>query len=203
MGFMEGLFHAERKRQENWQSFSREAGGAFIVEGLSGGDEIHIPFMDCRIELSTCSQLGVSRTVLTSSYSSDEFQFKIFGWGGRHVPAVDRDPYLNSEFPDLAPKMKVEFNDSKKLTSLLASPELRHFLLEAPASFTLEAKPGLLSLDNRAHGSKEHGIITDLNHLHSALNLFKSTLYQLEAIRPASSEETRDAPVTEIALVAA
>jgi len=93
------------------------------------------------------------RTVLTANHSNEDFQFKIFGLGGRKVPVVDRDHYLNSEFPDLAPRSKVEFNDAKKLTYILSSADLRHFILGVPVSFTLEAKPGLLSLDNRAYYS--------------------------------------------------
>ena len=203
MGFIENTFHSDRKRQENWRRFSREAGGIFIVDGASGGGEVHIPFMGHRIKVSTYTERRVSRTVLTSTYSSDGFQFKIFGWGGRNVPEVDRDPYLNSEFPELAPRMKVEFNDPKKLTSLLASPDLRRFVLEAPAFFTLEARPDLLCLDNRAHGSIDNGIITDVNHLHAAFNLFKCALYGMEAIGPASTQDFVNAPRPEKALVAA
>ena len=192
MGFIENTFHPDRKREQNWRRFSHEAGGIFVVEGVSGGSEVHIPFMGHQIQLSTYFDRRVSRTVLTSEYSSDEFKFKIFGWGGRNVPKVDRDPYLNSEYPDLAPRMKVEFNDSNKLTSLLASPDLRQSLLECPAFFTLEAKPDLLSLDNRAHGSKDNGIVIDLNQLHAAFNIFRCAMLRLEAVGSASTEDITD-----------
>lgn len=197
MGFIENTLHPDRKRQENWRRFSNEVGGIFIVEGVSGSDEIHIPFMDHRVQLSTLTDHRSSRTVLTSMYSGDEFQFKIFGWGGRSVPKVDRDPYLNSEYPDLAPRIKVEFNDAKKLTSLLASPDIRQMLLGAPSFFTLEAKGDLLRFENQSHDSMDDGVITDVNLLHSAFNLFKCALYQLEAIGPASGDDFGDAPVAE------
>ena len=203
MGFIENTLHPDRKRQENWRRFGNEVGGIFIVEGVSGSDEVHIPFMDHRVQLSTLTERRSSRTVLTSRYSGDGFQFKIFGWGGRSVPKADRDPYLNSEFPDLAPRIKVEFNDSKKFTSLLESPDLRQMLLEAPSFFTLEATSSLLRFDNCAHDSKENGVITDVNHLHSAFNLFKCALYRLEAIGPASADDVENAPIAEQLLAVA
>ncbi|MCH7735932.1 MAG: hypothetical protein IH872_00870 [Chloroflexi bacterium] len=187
MGFIENAFHPDRKRQEIWRTFSHEVGGIFISEGVSGGDEIHIPFMGHRITVSTIIEGRASRTVMTVNYSSGDFQFKIFGWGGHKVPEVDRDPFLNSEFPDLAPRVKVEFNDAKKLTSLLASAVLRELVLEAPAYFTLEAKSGSLSLDNRAHGSVYNGTITDVDHLHAAFNLLKCVLHGMEATGSASA----------------
>jgi len=102
MGLIDSAFHPDRKRQENWQRFSREVGGAYISEGPLGGDEILIPFMGHRITVRTQTQGRGRCTVMSAQYSSDGPQFKIFGWGGRKVPEVDRDPYLNSEFPDLA-----------------------------------------------------------------------------------------------------
>ena len=182
MGLIDSARHQDRKRQENWQRFSREVGGTYISGGPPGGDEIHIPFMGHRITVSTQSEGRAKRTVMSAQYSSGDLQFKIFGWGGRKVPEVDRDPYLNSEFPDLAPRVKVEFNDAKKLTSFLASADLRELMLKVPAYFTLEARPGSLSLDNRAHGSVDHGQISDLDQLHAAFDLLKCALHGLEAI---------------------
>ena len=168
-------------------TFSREVGGTFIFGGVSGGDEIHIPFMGHRITVSTYTEDRVRRTAFTTEYSSGDLQFKMFGWGGRKVPEVDRDPYLNSEFPDLAPRVKVEFNDAKKLTNLLSNPGLRELVLEAPDHFTLEARSGSISLDNRAHGSIEHGVITDVERLHAAVNLLKCALHGMESIGAASA----------------
>jgi hypothetical protein len=185
MGLIDSARHPDRKRQENWQRFSREVGGTYISEGPSGGNEIHIPFMGHRITVSTQTEGRAKRTVMSAQYSNDDLQFKIFGWGGRKVPEVDRDPYLNSEFPDLAPRVKVEFNDAKKLTRFLASADLRELVLEAPACFTLEAKPGSVSLDNRAHGSIDHGNIIDVDQLHAAFDLMKCALLGLEAIESA------------------
>ena len=182
MGFIENALHPDRKHQENWVTFSREVGGTFIFGGVSGGDEIHIPFMGHRITVSTYTEDRVRRTAFTTEYSSGDLQFKMFGWGGRKVPEVDRDPYLNSEFPDLAPRVKVEFNDAKKLTNLLSNPGLRELVLEAPDHFTLEARSGSISLDNRAHGSIEHGVITDVERLHAAVNLLKCALHGMESI---------------------
>ncbi len=204
MGFLENTFHPDRKRQQNWRQFSSEVGGILISEGASGGDEIHIPFMDHRITVSTNTEGRAKRTVLTARHSSEDSQFKIFGWGGRKVPEVDRDPYgwggrkvpevdrdpyLNSEFPELAPRAKVEFDNVKKLTNLLSSADLRHFILEVPVSFTLESKPGLLSLDNRSYDSTDNGIITDVDHLHAALNVMKSALREMERIGPAATKK--------------
>ena len=185
MGLIDSARHPDRKRQENWQRFSREVGGTYISEGPSGGNEVHIPFMGHRITVSTQTEGRVKRTVMSAQYSSGGLQFKIFGWGGRKVPEVDRDPYLNSEFPDLAPRVKVEFNDAKKLTSFITSADLRELVLNAPADFTLEARPGSLSLDNRAHGSVNHGQISDVDQLHAAFNLIKCALRGLEAIESA------------------
>ena len=203
MGFIENALHPDRKRQENWRHFSSEVGGIFLSEDASGGDKVHIPFMGHRITLSAFTEGRARRTVLTARYSSDDFQFKIFGWGGRKVPKFDRDPYLNSEFPDLAPRVKVEFNDAKRLNSLLASVDLRGFVLDAPAHFTLEAKTNSLCLDNRAHGSEHHGIITDVSHLHAALNLLKCALHGMERIGSASVEEFGDAQKFEMPLTSA
>ena len=185
MGLIDSARHPDRKRQENWQRFSREVGGTYISGGPPGGDEIHIPFMGHRITVSTQSEGRAKRTVMSTQYSSDNLQFTIFGWGGRKVPEMDRNPYLNSEFPDLASRVKVEFNDAKKLTSFLASAGLRESVLEAPDYFTLEAKPGSLCLDNRAHGSVNHGQIIDVDQLHAAFNLIKCALRGLEAIESA------------------
>ncbi len=194
MGFIENALHPDRKRQENWQRFSREVGGTFISEGPSGGDEVHIPYMGHRITVSAQTEGRANRTVISAQYSpcfpfsSDDLQFKVFGWGGRKVPEVDRDPYLNSEFPDLAPRVKVEFNDAKKLTPFLASAGLRELVLETPAYFTLEARTGSIILDNRAHGSIDHGHITDVDQLHAAFDLLKCALHQMDEIGTASAE---------------
>jgi len=161
--------------------------GIFVSEGDSAGDEVHIPFMDHRITVSIHTEDRARRTVLTANHSNEDFQFKIFGLGGRKVPVVDRDPYLNSEFPDLAPRSKVEFNDAKKLTYILSRADLRHFILGVPVSFTLEAKLGLLSLDNRAYDSTDNGMITDVDHLHAALDVMKCagrTLWSIPATPP-------------------
>ena len=182
MGLIDSARHPDRKRQEKWQRFSRELGGTYISEGPPGGNEVHIPFMGHRITLRTQTEGRAKRTVISAQYSSGGLQFKIFGWGGRKVPEMDRNPYLNSEFPDLAPRVKVEFNDAKKLTSFLASADLRELVLKAPNYFTLEAKPGSLSLDNRAHGSIDHGNIIDVDQLHAAFDLMKCALLRLEAI---------------------
>ena len=182
MGLIESALHPDRKRQENWQRFSREVGGTYIFEGPSGGDEIHIPFMGHRLTVRTQTEGRAKRTVMSAKFSNDDLQFKIFGWGGRKVPEVGRDPYLNSEFPDLASRVKVEFNDAKKLTSFLANAGLRESVLEAPAYFTLEARPVSLSLDNRTHGSTDYGQITDVDKLHAAFDLMKCALHGLEAI---------------------
>ena len=189
MGFLENTFHPDRKRQQNSRQFSSEVGGIFISEGASGGDEIHIPFMDHRIIVSTNAEGRAKRTVLSARHSNDDSQFKIFGWGGRKVPEVDRDPYLNSEFPELALRAKVEFDNVKKLTNLLSSADLRHFILEVPVSFTLESKPGLLSLDNQSYDSTDNGVITDVEHLHAALNVMKCALYEMERIGPACTKK--------------
>ena len=114
MGFLSNALHPDRKRQENWRQFSGVVGGILVSEGESGGDEVHIPFMDHLITVSARTEGRARRTVLTANHSNEDFQFKIFGWGGRKVPEVDRDPYLNSEFPDLAPRAKVEFDDVMK-----------------------------------------------------------------------------------------
>ena len=37
MGFIENALHPDRKRQENWQTFSRDVGGIFIPEALGYG----------------------------------------------------------------------------------------------------------------------------------------------------------------------
>ena len=91
--------------------------------------------MGHRLTVRTQTEGRAKRTVMSAKFSNDDLQFKIFGWGGRKVPEVDRDPYLNSEFPDLASRVKVEFNDAKKLTSFLANAGLRESVLEAPAYF--------------------------------------------------------------------
>ena len=187
--FLESTFHPDRKRQQNWRQFSSEVGGIFISEGASGGDEIYIPFMDHRITVSTDTEGGAKRTVLTARHSSEDSQFKIFGWGGRKLPEVDRDPYLNSEFPELAPRAKVEFDNVKKLTNLLSSADLRHFILEVPVSFTLESEAGLLRLDNRSYDSSDNGVITDVEHLHAALNVMKCVLHEMQRIGPASTKK--------------
>jgi len=189
MGFIENTLHPDRKRQRHWRQFSNEVGGIYISEGDSVGDEVHIPFMGHRITLGMHIEGRAVRTVLTARYSSDDFLFKIFGWGGRTVPEMERDPYLNSEFPDLASRVKVEFNNAKKLTSLLAHVDLRGFVIAAPGYFTLEAGPGQLCLDNRAHGSEDDGIITDVHHLHSALYLLKCALLGMERIGSAFVED--------------
>ncbi len=189
MGFLENTFHPDQKRQQNWRQLSSEVGGILISEGASGGDEIHIPFMDHRITVSTKTEGHAGRTILTARHSSEESQFKIFGWGGRKVPEVDRDAYLNSEFPELAPRAKVEFDNVKRLTNLLSSADLRHFILEVPVSFTLESKSGLLSLDNRSYDSTDNGIITDVDHLHAAINVMKSVLGEMERIGPAATKK--------------
>ncbi len=182
MGFLGTTLDPDLKRQENWRQFSSEVRGIFVSEGASGGDEIHIPFMDHRITVRANTEGHARRTVLTARHSNEDSQFKIFGWGGRKVPKMERDPYLNSEFPDLAPRTKVEFDDVKKLTNLLSSADLRHFILEVPVPFTLEFKPGLLSLDNRSYDSTDNGIITDVDHLHAALNVMKCALREMERI---------------------
>jgi len=182
LGFFENTLDPDLKRQENWRQFSSEVRGIFVSEGASGGDEIHIPFMDHRITVRANTEGHARRTVLTARHSNEDSQFKIFGWGGRKVPKMERDPYLNSEFPDLAPRTKVEFDDVKKLTNLLSSADLRHFILEVPVPFTLEFKPGLLSLDNRSYDSTDNGIITDVDHLHAALNVMKCALREMERI---------------------
>ena len=189
MGFIENTLHPDRKLQKNWRQFSSEVGGTFVSEGATGSDEVHIPFMDYRIALSKYSEGHARRTVFTTRYSSDDFEFKIFGWAGHTVPAVDRNPYLNSEFPDLAASVEVEFNSAKKLNSLLTNKDLRQFILEAPDYFTLEATADQLCLDNRAHGSDEYGIITDLGQLHAALDLFKSALCGMDTIGSASANK--------------
>lgn len=189
MGIIENTFHPERKREENWRAFSSEVGGDFTSEGMSGGMEITIPFMDHPIQLSTYVDGRVSRTVMVARHNADDFQFRILGWGSRNVPGIDRDPYLNSEFPDLAPKAIVEFNDFQKKTGFLASPEVQRSILLAPDFFTLESKPNLLSWDNRARGTKDRGIISDVNHLHAALDLFKCVLTEMEAADSANGED--------------
>ena len=188
MGFLTNALHPDRKRQGNWRQFSGEVGGIFVPEGESGGDEIHIPFMGLLIIVSTHTEGRARRTTLTANHSNEDFQFKIFGWGGRKVPEVDRDPYLNSEFPDLAPMAKVEFDNVQKLTGLLSSVDLRRFILGVPVSFTLEAKPGLLCFDNRAYDSTDNGMIKDVDHLHAALNVMKCALLKMEMIGPASTK---------------
>ena len=187
MRIIENALHPDRKRQENWRQFCGDVDGTFISEGASGGDEIHIPFMEHWIRVSNSNEGGMNRTTLTANYSSGDLQFKIFGWGGRKVPDVDRDPYLNSEFPDLAPRAKVEFNDAKRLTSLLESLDLRRAILEAPASFTMEADLESVRVDNRAHGSINQGVITDVDQLHAALHLMRCALLGMEAMGAASA----------------
>lgn len=189
MGFIENKLHPDRKHQDNWPQFASEVGGIFVAEGASGGDEIHIPYMDYHIALSKYPEGHAERTVLTARYSSDEFEFKIFGWAGHKVPEFDRDPYLNSEFPDLATRVKVELNNAKKLTSLLTKKDFRQSILEAPRYFTLTAGANQLCLDNRAHGSDENGIINDLGQLHAALELFKSALSGMDEIGSASADK--------------
>ena len=200
MGFIENALHPDRKRQENWQTFSSDVGGIFISEGPSSGYEVHIPFKGHQIIVSTRTEGHAKRTVLSTKYSSGDFQFKIFGWGGLKIPVVDRDPYLNSECPELAPSVNVEFNNSKKMNRLLASQTLCKFVIEAPYHFTLEAGPDQLCLDNRAHGSKENGVITDVDHLHAVLNVFKCTLHRMEIIDSASAGDVRNALKAEIAV---
>ena len=187
MRFIENTLHPDRKRQQHWRQFSSEVGGIYISESDSVGDEVHIPFRGHRITLGMNIEGRAVRTVLTARYLSDDFLFRIFGWGGRTVPEMERDPYLNSEFPDLASRVKVEFNNAKKLTSLLAHVDLRGFAIAAPGYFTLEAGPGQLCLDNRAHGCEENGIITDVHHLHAALKLLKCALLGMERIGSALS----------------
>ena len=189
MGFIENALHPERKRQENWQRFSSEVGGSFVSEGRSGGEEVHIPFKGHGIQVRAQTIGRTRRTVLTLGHASDDFTFRIFSWGGREIPLKDRDPYLNSEFPDLAPRVKVEFNDIKKLKSLLANDELRRPMLEAEGSFTLEAESNSISLDNRTNGSKENGIITDVDQLHTALDILKCTSQAMEAIESTEPQE--------------
>jgi|GEM_PF-947202 hypothetical protein len=173
MGFIGNAFHSDRKCQENWCRFSNEVGGFLVTEGESGGDEVHIPFMGYRIEVSNKTDGRNSRTVMTLGHSSEEFQFKIFGWGDSEVPQFDRDPYLNSEFPGLASRAKVEFNNVKKLSGLLASAEIQESIADASDFFTLEAGPDSISLDNRAFGSKDNGVIKKVSQLREALDLLK------------------------------
>jgi len=180
MGFIENALHPDRKRQESWRRFSDEAGGFVVSEGLSGRDEIHLPFMGYCIRVSAQSEGRALRTTMTLEYPTDDFQFKIFGWGDRSVPVMHRDPYLNSEFPDLASKAKVAFNNTKKLTNLLASVNLRRCISEATEFFTLEADQNLITLDNRTYGSRDNGLITDVNQLHSILDILKCVFHGME-----------------------
>jgi hypothetical protein len=173
MGIIGNALHPYRKRQENWRRFSNEVGGVFVTEGQSGGEEVHIPFMGYRIEVSNKTDGCNTRTMMTLGHSSDEFQFRIFGWGDNEVPPFDRDPYLNSEFPGLASRAKVEFNNVKKLSGLLASPEIQQSIADATDAFTVEAGPDSISLDNRAFGSKDNGVIKEVSQLHEALDLLK------------------------------
>ena len=130
-----------------------------------------------------------SRTVLTLGYPNDDLQFKIFGWGGHNVPVMDRDPYLNSEFPDLAPRAKVEFSNTKKLTKLLADVDLRRSISESASVFTLEAEPDSICLDNRAYGSRNDGVIEDVAQLHAALEIMKRLSKALDAIESATAQD--------------
>ena len=182
MGFIGNAFHPDRKRQENWRRFSNEVGGFFVTEGTSGGDEVHIPFMGHRIQVSNQTEGSKSRTVMTLVHSVDEFQFKIFGWGGSKVPQFDRDPYLNSEFPGLASRVKVEFNNVNKLSGLLASPEIQQSIADATDVFTLEAGPDSISLDNRTFGSKDNGVIKEVSQLHEALDLLKCISREMKSL---------------------
>lgn len=173
MGFIGSAFHPDRKRQENWRRFSNEVGGFFVTEGESGGDEVHIPFMGYLIEVTNKNDGRNSRTVMTLGHSGDEFQFKIYGWGESNVPEFDRDPYLNSEFPGLASRAKVEFNNVKNLSDLLSSPDIQQSIGDATDVFTLEAGPDSISVDNRAFGSKNNGVIKEVSQLHEALDILK------------------------------
>ena len=64
------------------------------------------------------------------------------------MPEFDRDPYLNSEFPGLASRAKVESNDVKKLSGPLASPDIQQSITDAADVFTVEVGPGSISLDD-------------------------------------------------------
>ena len=189
MGLIENALHPDRKRQQSWRQFSGEVGGTLVFDDASGCDEIHIPFMERRIRVSISTEGGKKRTTLTAVRPGGDLQFKIFGWGSRTVPEIDRDPYLNSEFPDLALRANVEFNNAKKLTSLLASQALQTAISEAPAFFTMEVDLDSIRVDNRAHGSLDLGVITDVSQLRSLLHLLKCALVRMGDIESASAEK--------------
>lgn len=143
---------------------------------------MYIPFMGRQIHVGTKFEGRRGRNVLKVDYFNDDLLFKIFGWGGRTVPAMDRDPYLNSEFPDLASIANVEFNDTKNLTSLLARKELRRSISEASEYFTLEAGQGEPRLDSRTYGCKDNEVITDVEQLHLALEILKRMFAGMETM---------------------
>ena len=62
-------------------------------------------------------------------------------------------------------------------------------ILEVPVSFPLESEAGLLRLDNRSYDSTDNGIITDVEHLHAALNVMKCALHEMERIGPAPTKK--------------
>jgi hypothetical protein len=80
---------------------------------------------------------------------------------------------LNSKFPDIAPRAKVEFNNTNQLISLLDDEDLRRSIAESESVFTLEVEQDEITLDNRAYGSKENGVIKDVAQFHAAMEMIK------------------------------
>lgn len=174
--------HSEQSRWDNLIRFSDEVSGMFVPEGIFGGDEVYIPFMKGSIKMSTQEEGLAGNVTWTSQDSGCDFKFKIIGWGGRTVPEPDRDELLKLNFPDIASKVNVEFNDGRKLARFLASSELRRLILNSRDCFTMESRNGKLYLDNSSNNSSDNEIADEVNRLHSSLELFKCGMTQLQEI---------------------
>lgn len=188
MGLMRELFGPSR--DEIWRQLAQEVGGQFNEGGWFGTDFVQVNYGDWTVTLDNFTvSTGKSSTTYTRIrapfINRDGFRFTLYRSGfftglGKYFGMQDLevgDPLFDERFV-------IQSNNPQKVGALLASPRIRELLmLQSQVGFSVQDDEGWFGA-KFPDGVDQiyfqiHGVLTDLNQLRNAFDLFAELLNRL------------------------